>query len=93
MFGTQCPRIGRTYSLVVNDLDDRGESASVGVVAVDNNDTANLNEAPVRTLNGSVAHFVGDLVTSGQSQILESCCSRRSEATAIVGDGVHTNSR
>ncbi|KAI6753107.1 hypothetical protein HG531_005276 [Fusarium graminearum] len=38
---------GNTYSLVVDDLDDRGQVASEGVVAVDNNDSANLNEAPV----------------------------------------------
>jgi hypothetical protein len=47
---------------VVDDLDDRGQAAGEGVVAVDNNDTANLNEAPVRTLNDCVAHCDGDLI-------------------------------
>ena len=44
---------------MVDDLDDRGQAAGEGVVAVDNNDTANLNEAPVRTLNDCVAHCDG----------------------------------
>lgn len=52
---------GRTYSLVVDDLDDRGQAAREGVVAVDDNDTADLDEAPVRTLNDCVAHCAGDL--------------------------------
>lgn len=56
-----------TYSLVVDDLDNGGEAAGEGVVAVDDNNAANLNEAPVGTLDHCFAHFdywsVGRLVS------------------------------
>lgn len=48
-----------TYSLVVDDLDDGGQAAVVGVVAVDQNDAADLNEAPVGSLNRCFAHCDG----------------------------------
>lgn len=60
---------------MVDDFDNGGKLASVGVVAVDDNDSADLNEAPVGSLNDCVAHFDGDLISSGQSQILESRAS------------------
>jgi hypothetical protein len=41
---------------VVDDLDDSGELAGVGVVAIDDNDTANLNEAPGGTLDQCFTH-------------------------------------
>lgn len=47
---------GRTYALVVDDLDDGSESASEGVVVAENNNAADLNEAPVGSLNQSFAH-------------------------------------
>lgn len=78
---------------MVDDLDNGTESASIGVVAVDDNDTAYLDEAPAGSLNDCVAHFDGDLYSFGQSQILEFVRSRCSEVTAIVGNGDHTNSR
>lgn len=40
-------RGGSTYALVVNDLDDRGEAAGVGALALDEDDTADLDQAPV----------------------------------------------
>jgi hypothetical protein len=46
----------KTYSLVVNDLDDGSKSASEGVVSVDGNNATNLNEAPVGSLNHCFAH-------------------------------------
>lgn len=52
-----------TYSLVVDDLNNGGQSAIVGVVAVDQYNAANLNEAPVRTLNQCFAHCDGDLMS------------------------------
>lgn len=51
----------KTYALVVDDLDNGGKPASVRVVAVDHNDTANLNEAPGGTLNRGITHFDGIL--------------------------------
>lgn len=36
-----------TYSLVVDDLDDGSQAAAVGVLAVDQHDAADLDEAPV----------------------------------------------
>ena len=50
-----------TYPLMVDNLDDSGESAGVGVVAVDEHDAANLNEAPVGSLNDCFAHGDGGL--------------------------------
>lgn len=41
---------------MVDDLDDGGNSASEGVVAVDSHDTADLNEAPLGSLNHCFAH-------------------------------------
>lgn len=41
---------------MVDDLDDGSQSASEGVVAVDSNNAANLNEAPVGSLNDCFAH-------------------------------------
>lgn len=48
-----------TYSLVVDDLDDGSQTAVVGVLAVDQQNTANLNEAPVGSLNQCFAHCDG----------------------------------
>lgn len=50
-----------TYALVVDDLDDGGQAAGEGVVAVDENDAADLNEAPVGSLNHCFAHRDGCL--------------------------------
>lgn len=49
----------KTYSLVVDDLDDGSQTAIVGVLAVDQQNTADLNEAPVGTLNQCFAHCDG----------------------------------
>ena len=85
---------GETYSLVVDDLDDRGQVASEGVVAVDNNDSANLNEAPVRTLNDCVAHCDGDLCSGRLVEMFKiRARSVYSNSTAIVGVEVHTSCR
>jgi hypothetical protein len=46
---------------VIDDLDNSGKSAGVGVVAVNDEYTANLYEAPVGTLNHCFAHFDGGL--------------------------------
>jgi hypothetical protein len=60
------------------------------VVAVDNNDTANLNEAPVRTLNDCVAHCDGylssgrisrDVQKSRAQCLFEYSCGRRSRGS------------
>ena len=39
-------RGGFTYALVVNDLDDRGQTAGVGAVALDEDDAADLDQTP-----------------------------------------------
>lgn len=57
---------------MVDDFDNRGQVASEGVVAVDHDDSAYLNEAPVGTLNNSVAHCAGYLAAVGQSRVLKS---------------------
>jgi hypothetical protein len=46
---------------VVDDFHDGGKSASKGMVAVDEHDAADLNEAPVGTLNHGFAHCDGVL--------------------------------
>jgi len=46
---------------VVDDLDDSGQTTGVGAVTLKEDDTANLDEAPVRCDNGSVTHFYGVL--------------------------------
>jgi hypothetical protein len=51
----------KTYALVVDDFHDGGKSASEGMVAVDEHDAADLNEAPVGTLNHGFAHCDGVL--------------------------------
>lgn len=48
-----------TYALVVDDLDDSRKAAGVGAVALDEDDTADLDQSPLRTLDGSVTHFAG----------------------------------
>jgi hypothetical protein len=71
---------------VVDNLDNGSQVASEGVVAVDHDDSANLNEAPVGTLNNSVAHCAGDLTEVGQSQVPElarSACSKQLRSWVI----------
>lgn len=41
------PENASTYSLVIDDLDDSSQTAAEGVLAVDQDDAADLNEAPV----------------------------------------------
>lgn len=48
-----------TYSLVVDDLDDGSQAAGVGAVALEQDDAANLNEAPVGCNDRGLTHFVG----------------------------------
>lgn len=81
----------RTYSLVVDNLDNGGKSAIEGVVAVDDNDSANLNAAPVRSLNVCVAHLDGDLCSLGQSRILEWSFCVVFMHNCKAGDHEHTN--
>lgn len=50
-----------TYALVVDDLDDGGQAAGEGAVALEEDNTANLDEAPVGCDNGGVTHFCGVL--------------------------------
>lgn len=78
---------------MVDNLDNRGQAAGEGVVAVDNDDTANLNEAPVGTLNNCVAHCDGDLTGSGQSRDLESCVMIVQVQLRSRDSGVHTKCR
>lgn len=59
----------RTYTLVVDDLDDGSEAASEGVVASNDNNAANLDEAPVGSRDNSVAHC-DDLWQSAVSSCL-----------------------
>lgn len=68
-FLTPCPST-LTYALVVDDLDDGCEAASVGVVAVDDNDAANLNEAPVGSLNHGFTHCNGGLINAVSARFL-----------------------
>ena len=44
-------------ALVVNYLDDCGKAAGVGAVALDEDDAADLDQAPGWRLDGCVAHF------------------------------------
>lgn len=50
-----------TYALVVDDLDDGGKATGEGAVALKEDNTANLDEAPVGCDNGGVTHFYGVL--------------------------------
>jgi hypothetical protein len=47
-----------TYALVVDDLDDGSQAASGGA-SLEQDDTANLNEAPVGSNDRGLTHFVG----------------------------------
>lgn len=47
---------------MIDDLDDGSELAVGRVVALDDNDATNLNEAPVRSLNQCFAHGAGFLL-------------------------------
>lgn len=46
---------------MVDDLDNSSKLAAVRVVTVDDDDTANLNEAPVGSLDQCFAHCDGGL--------------------------------
>lgn len=46
-----------TYALVVDDLDDSREAARELVAVLDEDDTADLDQAPLGSLDGSVTHF------------------------------------
>ena len=50
-----------TYALVVNDLDDGRQSAGVGAVALDEDDTADLDLSPFGRFDNCVAHCDGVL--------------------------------
>lgn len=54
----------KTYSLVVDDLDNGSKSAGEGVIPVDGDNAANLNEAPVGSLNHCFAHCDGCSIDS-----------------------------
>lgn len=73
-FEIPCPSPS-TYALVVDDLDDGCKPASVGVVAVDDNDAANLNEAPVGSLNHGFTHCNGGLVNAASARKLCQNCA------------------
>lgn len=53
---TKIPR--QTYTLVVDNLDNRGELAGVGTAA-DEHQTANLNKPPRGDLNIDIGHGEG----------------------------------
>lgn len=53
---------------MVNDLDNGSESALARVAVSDNDDAADLDEAPVGSLNKCFAHCDGDLVKEYSSQ-------------------------
>lgn len=61
---------------MVDDLDDGCQSASVRVVAVDGNNAADLDEAPVGSLNHCFAHCDRVLIYICQSlkSMLVVCC-------------------
>lgn len=64
-----------TYALVVDDLDDSRETAVVGAIVLDEDDTADLDEAPVGLSDGGFAHFdcnsaAGGLETEGRRSIV-----------------------
>lgn len=77
-FHTTPPRIEigfPTYALVVDDLDDSGEAARVRVVALNEDDAADLDQAPLGSLDGSVTHFDVDLVADVRmSRGRSECC-------------------
>jgi hypothetical protein len=50
---------GSTYSLVVDDLDNGSQAAGVGALTLDEDDTADLNQAPVGCNDRSLGHCVG----------------------------------
>ncbi len=49
----------RTYALVIDDLDNGSESAGVGVVAVEEDYTANLDQAPLGGDDVCLTHYDG----------------------------------
>lgn len=53
-----------TYALVVDDLDNGGQAAGVRTL-LDQDDTANLNEAPLGSRDGRVTHFRRSSVCGG----------------------------
>lgn len=55
------PRLGSTYSLVVDNLDHGSQAAGIRVVALDDDDAADLDKAPVGSLNDCFTHCDGDL--------------------------------
>jgi hypothetical protein len=81
----------RTYPLVVNDLDDGGEFAALRVVASDDNDAANLNEAPVASLDQCFAHVAGGLRVERVSGLMLK--GNASIETLRVKDGFRAHSR
>lgn len=60
---------------MVDDLDDSREAAVVGAIVLDEDDTADLDEAPVGLSDGGFAHFDcssaagGGLETEGRRSI------------------------
>ena len=60
---------------MVDDLDDGAEAAVEGAIVLDEDDTADLDEAPVGLSDGGFAHFdcgsaAGGLETEGRKSIV-----------------------
>lgn len=53
-----------TYALVVDDLDDSGQATGLGA-SLEDDDTADLDEAPLRGSDVDVTHFGDGLCVGG----------------------------
>lgn len=60
LISTSRSRGSLTYALVVDDLDDGSQAASV-LALLDQDNTTNLDGAPLGSNNADVTHFVGGL--------------------------------
>lgn len=79
---------------MVDDLDDGGELARVGVIPIDENDTANLNKAPGGTLDQCFAHCV--VVCERNSRSVRIPCQRlglRTGCFFVAGQGIVSSDR
>lgn len=63
-----------TYPLVVDDLDDGGQATGGGAAALDEDNTANLNQAPVGCNDRCLGHCVWSICAekSGLAVVVES---------------------
>lgn len=58
MHGLSISGVRATYALVVDDLDDGSQAAGVRTL-LDQDNTTDLDEAPLGSDNADVTHFVG----------------------------------